>query len=134
MARMQKKRPVHLKKKTPGDGDSASDNLQADSTATPVRSIDAATGESKEKKQKPVLSISKRTVGEQTALMKLIDRYFGKWIEFLREVWVELKRVAWPSRKETIGTTAVVIAFVFILSLFLGAIDVSLSSLIRLIL
>jgi preprotein translocase subunit SecE len=33
---------------------------------------------------------------------------FEKGIQFLREVKVELKKVTWPSRKQTVGSTVVV--------------------------
>ena len=39
-------------------------------------------------------------------------------LKFLREVRQEVKKVTWPSRKETILTTAMVFVMVFILSLF----------------
>ena len=45
---------------------------------------------------------------------------------FARESWEEAKRVVWPSRKETMQTTAVVFAFVFIMALFLWMVDASL--------
>jgi preprotein translocase subunit SecE len=55
-------------------------------------------------------------------------------IQFLREVKVELKKVAWPSKKQTMGSTAVVLILVFIISAFLGIVDMGLSSLVRLVL
>ncbi|PIF02843.1 MAG: preprotein translocase subunit SecE [Desulfococcus sp.] len=55
-------------------------------------------------------------------------------MQFLREVKVELKRVTWPSRKQTIGSTVVVLFVVMVVSLFLGAVDAGLSGLIRLVL
>jgi preprotein translocase subunit SecE len=55
-------------------------------------------------------------------------------IKFLREVKVELKKVSWPSRKETIGSTSVVLVVVIIVALFLGIIDIGLSRLVRIIL
>ena len=55
-------------------------------------------------------------------------------IQFLREVKIELKKVTWPSRKQTIGSTAVVIALVLIISMFLGFVDIGLSNLIRVVL
>ena len=55
-------------------------------------------------------------------------------IKFLREVKVELKKVSWPSRKETIGSTSVVLVVVIIVAIFLGLIDIGLSRLIRIIL
>ena len=45
---------------------------------------------------------------------------------FSRESWEEAKRVVWPSRKETVQTTLVVFAFVFIMALFLWVVDASL--------
>ncbi|MEW6327293.1 MAG: preprotein translocase subunit SecE [Thermodesulfobacteriota bacterium] len=51
--------------------------------------------------------------------------------QFLREVKVEFKKVAWPSRKEAMGTTFVVIVLVLIIALFLGLIDMALAKLIR---
>ena len=57
-----------------------------------------------------------------------------KPLQFLREVKVELKKVIWPTRKQTIGSTLVVIVLVMIISFFLGIVDISLSSLISLIL
>ena len=53
--------------------------------------------------------------------------------QFLREVVQELKRVTWPSRKQTISTTGVVIALVILVSVFLGMVDFVLSRLIRLL-
>lgn len=57
-----------------------------------------------------------------------------KSIQFLREVKIELKKVTWPSRKQTMGSTLVVIILVMIISLFLGVIDFSLSKLIQVVL
>jgi preprotein translocase subunit SecE len=66
--------------------------------------------------------------------LKRKDNIFGKTAQFLREVKVELKKVTWPSRKQTIGSTVVVIALVMIISVFLGTVDLGLSSLIRIVL
>ncbi len=62
------------------------------------------------------------------------DNVFTKSAQFLREVKVELKKVTWPSRKQTIGSTAVVIALVMLISLFLGVVDFGISGLIRIVL
>ncbi|MEW5736045.1 MAG: preprotein translocase subunit SecE [Thermodesulfobacteriota bacterium] len=55
-------------------------------------------------------------------------------VQFLREVKVELKKVTWPSRKQAIGTTLVVLVFVMILSIYLGATDLSLSYIVKMLL
>jgi len=42
---------------------------------------------------------------------------------FLREVVIELKRVNWPSKKETIKHTLTVIGVLAIVAFFLGGLD-----------
>jgi preprotein translocase subunit SecE len=54
--------------------------------------------------------------------------------QFLKEVRFELKRVTWPSRKETIAGTMVVLVIVLITAFFLGIVDFGLSELIKLVL
>ena len=53
---------------------------------------------------------------------------------FLQEVWAELRKVHWPTRSETYAATAVVLAVVAIVALFLGSVDFVVSQLIQLIL
>jgi len=55
-------------------------------------------------------------------------------LQFLREVKIELKKVTWPSRKQAVGSTVVVIILVIIISLFLSVVDIGLSSLVRVVL
>jgi preprotein translocase subunit SecE len=54
-------------------------------------------------------------------------------IQFLREVRVELRKVTWPSRKQTIGSTVVVIVLVLMISIFLGVVDEVLSRLVSIV-
>ena len=56
---------------------------------------------------------------------------YTRAVQFLREVKIELKKVTWPTRKQTLGSTAVVIVLVMIISVFLGLVDVSLGNLVR---
>jgi preprotein translocase subunit SecE len=51
--------------------------------------------------------------------------------QFLREVKTELKKVTWPSRKDTLSGTAVVLVAVFIIAIFLGIVDSGLSNLVK---
>ncbi|MBT1073567.1 preprotein translocase subunit SecE [Pelotalea chapellei] len=53
---------------------------------------------------------------------------------FFESVKIELGKVTWPTRKETIATSTVVVAIVLLISLYLGACDVILAKLMRLIL
>ena len=57
--------------------------------------------------------------------------WWQKTAQFFREVKVELKKVTWPSRKETITSTSVVVVLVLLSSFFLGVVDLGLSRLIR---
>jgi preprotein translocase subunit SecE len=51
---------------------------------------------------------------------------FKKISEFFQDVKLELKKVVFPTRKEVIGSTWVVIISVLIASVFLGLVDMSL--------
>jgi preprotein translocase subunit SecE len=52
---------------------------------------------------------------------------------FFEEVKVESKKVNYPSREELIGSTWVVIVTVIIVSFFLGAIDLALARIVRIL-
>ncbi len=58
----------------------------------------------------------------------------GKLNEFFANVKAELKKVTWPSKKDTYASTMVVIGLVIICAIFLGGVDMILSRLIRLVL
>ncbi|MBN1665217.1 MAG: preprotein translocase subunit SecE [Deltaproteobacteria bacterium] len=51
--------------------------------------------------------------------------------EFLKEAQVELKKVTWPTPRQTAASTAVVIVVVIIISLFLALVDFGLAKVIR---
>ncbi len=53
----------------------------------------------------------------------MFRRRWSSIVEFLTEVRSELKKVSFPSRKETVGATTVVIIFCFIMSLYLSFVD-----------
>ncbi len=52
-----------------------------------------------------------------------ISQFPQKGIDFLKEVRVELKRVTWPTKKEAIRYTLVVIGFSLVVAAFLGGLD-----------
>ncbi len=52
---------------------------------------------------------------------------FGKIREFFQEVKLELKKVVFPTKKEVIGSTWVVIISVLIAAFFLGLVDMGLA-------
>jgi preprotein translocase subunit SecE len=54
-----------------------------------------------------------------------------QFFAFAQDSVAEAKRVVWPSRKETLQTTIVVIVFAFVMALFLWAVDASLMMMIN---
>jgi preprotein translocase subunit SecE len=51
--------------------------------------------------------------------------------EFFEESWQELKKVHWPSRKETYAATLVVIVLVVLISIYLAIVDLGLTKAIQ---
>jgi preprotein translocase subunit SecE len=58
---------------------------------------------------------------------------FKKIKDFFKEVKIELRKVVFPTRQEVVGSTKVLIVMVLIVAIFLGAIDLLLSKLVRII-
>jgi preprotein translocase subunit SecE len=50
---------------------------------------------------------------------------------FLRQAKVELKKVKWPTRKELIASTVVVIVLTILISFYLGLVDLGLIKIIK---
>jgi preprotein translocase subunit SecE len=51
--------------------------------------------------------------------------------QFLKDSKTELRKVTWPTSKQTLASTSVVIIVVVIISVFLGVVDFGLSKIIR---
>ncbi len=60
--------------------------------------------------------------------------FLGRVQQFFREVAAEFRRVTWPNRAEVVRSTVVVLAVVFVLALYLSAVDVGLSRIVGVIL
>jgi len=66
--------------------------------------------------------------------MDKVKEAVQKITQFVKEARVELKKVTWPTPKQTMASTAVVIILVFILSVILGIFDFVLAKAVKLIL
>jgi len=119
MSRLQKKRSFDEKKKRRVDPDEKTDSDVQISGSKPGAQV----GLQNQKSEKNIVDVKS---GEQN--------FFYRSIEFFREVKIELKKVTWPTRKQTTGTTIVVIIFVFVVAAFLGIFDYSLSKLVQVVL
>ncbi len=51
----------------------------------------------------------------------------NKVVQYIKESRDELKKVVWPSRKETVKYTLLVIGISFAMAVFLGALDFGLT-------
>jgi preprotein translocase subunit SecE len=95
-------------------------------TAKPAAAKAVATKPARLKKPDTTKKVVKKTVEGPRVW---VDTARG----YLREVVVELKKVIWPSRKETMGSTAIVLVIVGLSAVFLGIVDLVLSRLVKLL-
>ncbi|MBM4242364.1 MAG: preprotein translocase subunit SecE [Deltaproteobacteria bacterium] len=56
-----------------------------------------------------------------------VVQFVPRSAEFVKESWQELKKVHWPTRKETYSATVIVIVAVVVVATFLGLVDFALS-------
>ncbi|UCB50249.1 MAG: preprotein translocase subunit SecE [Deltaproteobacteria bacterium] len=105
---------------------------QAPSKPSTVSKLDAEPIPAKqEAKPRPYQAIQKRESEKRVRERRSVLRYFGVASRFLRESKTELKKVKWPTRKELLASTAMVIFLVVVVSLFLGIIDFGLIKIIK---
>jgi preprotein translocase subunit SecE len=127
VGRLQRKKTTKKKKKTDA-ATGAPAPAKKDAAVKLVAETDKRNLKTKATAPKKPVSVAKTTAAKPR------DNLISKSIQFLREVKVELKKVAWPSRKQTIGSTIVVLVLVAIIAFFLGAVDIGLSSLVKVVL
>jgi preprotein translocase subunit SecE len=134
MGRLQRKKAVGSKKKKKQKATvKASAQIRAENRASTPKAAVAETGE-KDTNKKYVVPQKRAQIAPSVATGKPQINFLNAAMQFLREVKVELKKVTWPSRKQTLGSLVVVLALVMLISLFLGVVDIGLSSLIRIVL
>jgi preprotein translocase subunit SecE len=130
MGRLKRKRPASAKKTGRKKASKNVDRQQEkQAEATAPKAADAATVP-----KAPKLANKEQPKAVKPSEKKVQLSWWAKALQFLREAKVELKKVSWPSRKETMASTVVVIVLVIIVSAFLGLVDMGLSSLVGLVL
>ena len=73
----------------------------------------------------------KKSQGKPSFLRKVglwCQRVF--WLSF-KNMWAELKKVSWPSRKELTNYSIVVLSFMVLMAIVIGLLDTGASELIR---
>jgi preprotein translocase subunit SecE len=131
VGRLQRKKTSGPKKKKEKGADVTTTSQQESSAVTSKSASLSVPSSDTGKKKAP--SQSKVIARPRTEPGKL-KSYLDRGLQFLREVKVELKKVTWPTRKQTISSTVVVIILVMIISSFLGLVDMGLASLVRVVL
>lgn len=48
---------------------------------------------------------------------------FERIRRFLNDVWIELKRCEWPTREQIVRSTMIVLGFIAVMSVYIGALD-----------
>jgi preprotein translocase subunit SecE len=129
MGRLLKKKETSLKKKNKGDENTSAESESETAGLSLTNQATAGTVKEIQQKITPV----KKTISGG-APFGINNKYVDQALQFLREVKVELKKVAWPSRKQAMGSTIVVVMLVLLVSFFLGIVDIGLSSLIKAVL
>jgi len=88
-------------------------------------------GEEKLKSQPAPAKVVKKEVEKKGTEKASIFKYFHIAGQFLREAKIELKKVKWPTRKELLASTAMVLFLVLVVALYLGLIDFGLIKIIK---
>ena len=75
-------------------------------------------------------------LSSNTLVFKGVGRQFNfkkmnKAVAFIKESYVELRKVNWPSRKQTINYTVIVVSASIVVALFLGFLDKIFSTIIE---
>lgn len=79
----------------------------------------------------PVRTVQKKAPDAKAGEAKGVSKAVGRAGLFLREAKTELKKVKWPTRKELLASTAVVIVLTLFVALFLGLVDFGLIKIIK---
>jgi preprotein translocase subunit SecE len=129
MGRLLRKKPSFSPKKKGSSAEVVESGLAADISPDKSAAPSAAPSATEKKRRPMAIQTSSKAPRAYPGRDSL-----EMVMQFLREVKVELRKVTWPSRKQTIGSTMVVIVLVMIVSLFLGVVDIGLSKLAQVLL
>jgi len=131
MGRLQRKKAAKGKKKQKQDAKGAIATQSSQPASS--KNTSSVVASPKVLMKRTVSSKKAPTLTRSVPIKKRLN-YLEQGIQFLREVKAELKKVTWSTRKQTIGSTVVVLILVMIISFFLGLVDIGLSSIVQLVL
>lgn len=70
----------------------------------------------------------------QPVAKKKKEKFFVRVKNFLKSVWAELKKVHWPTKKQVIQYTGIVLATIFVIGVAIFVVDLVLAWLMGLVL
>ena len=92
-----------------------------------------STNEGRDRKNVEQLAV-KKTHEAKTRKKSSGTNFISMSVQFLRDAKMELKKVKWPTKKELMAATVMVIVLVLIVAFYLGVIDFGLIKLLEYIL
>ncbi|MFC1863587.1 preprotein translocase subunit SecE [Thermodesulfobacteriota bacterium] len=104
----------------------ASPKVTAESKVAPSDSSKATTQKNLVTTQKKAPEKRRQDKGPKLGFLNVV-------MQFLREAKLELKKVKWPTRKELLASTAMVIFLILVISFYLGFIDFFLIKVLKLV-
>ncbi len=121
---MKKAKQKPKKKKSPKKKNVSPDNDR-------VTNSNEKLTQKKPARPKSVQGNSKKAPEKKVGNSNSIAGYIDKARQFLRESKIELKKVKWPTKKELMGATAVVIFLALLMALYFGIVDFCLIKIIK---
>ena len=126
------KKPTQKKKKKGSRKKANSQSKQTKQTLSPIPSS-KPNGKKDQLIKNDHAPVPKKDLGKKSKEEGALKKYAKIVGQFLREAKTELKKVKWPTRKELLASTAIVIVLVLIVALYLGIIDFGLIKVIKFI-
>jgi preprotein translocase subunit SecE len=63
--------------------------------------------------------------------MSKLKNYLAQGVQFVKEAWIELAKVHYPSPKETLQATVVILILTIVMAIWLGLIDLAATRVVR---
>ncbi|MGD9161197.1 MAG: preprotein translocase subunit SecE [Desulfobacteraceae bacterium] len=110
-------------------GTKKTNKSKTDNSSKSVSVSNESSKVSKKGQQSPVKKASESKSKKQSQRVNV----FKISAQFLRDARTELRKVKWPTRKELLASTTMVIILVLIIALYLGLVDIALIKILNLI-
>lgn len=128
---MKKQKQKSKKKRSSRKKQTAQKKSQVTNAGARTARVDGGQTQKKPDKQRADRPVSRKAPETAGGGDHFPLKYISKAAQFLRETRMEMKKVKWPTRKELLASTTVVIVLTLIVALFLGIVDFGLIKIIK---